>query len=526
MALSDLGPQLLGLALTDSGRTHLDAAGKPVLPTPVAAPLLLRGGTAWFSALRVVDAFGRTVDLLPANVLAGAELQLPAPAAATPAPTAATTATPGPGPSTPSPAPAGQPPGTAPQFMLRPRISRPARLCLDFVDASAADGTAAELAMVDQQDPSLTVSPVSGWLLPDHFDGSLEVYDAVANPLGTLLEDLNKKVVWEGAPGRPGPIGAAPAPVRAGDTAARHVVRFAAGLVAADRLTTPGRESALAALLRTIDTTAWTSDPLGWVGTEHPSVLVGRPIAVLRMTLRIDVSDDLATGSAAQLELSPTALATREAAYYQLTATALTVRVGELTRTDDTALGYFVDDDYSRFTPVSPEVLRQARQSGRLLGQQGMLGSPSASLPQPQPVTHAYIDSAETPLQCRPRQSVNLTVLMAPGGWVHATCGLVPRVATSLARDWIAEALKTLLPTFRVGPLLVDPAAVRVPKSTGLPKQQVFTARTNPSTWQDNPISPATQDALLPDQPAVTREGWLRVVLPDPSAANANAPGA
>jgi hypothetical protein len=291
-------------------------------------------------------------------------------------------------------------------------------------------------------------------------------------------------------------------------------------MVTADSLTPAGSESALAALLRAVDTTAWTSDPLGWIGTEHPSVLVGRPIAVLRMTLRIDVADDLATGSGAELTLGPSELAARQAAYNLLSSRAITVRVGELTRTDDTVLGYFVDDDYSRFTPVSPEVLVQARASGRLLGQLGVLGPVSASAPQPQPINHPYVDAAETPLQCRPGQSVHLTVLMAPGGWAHATSGLLPRVTTSLARDWIAEPLKTLLPTFRVGPLLTDPTTVRVPKSTGLPKQQVFTSRTNPSTWQDNPISPATQDALLPDQPAVTKEGWLRIVLPDPSASD------
>jgi hypothetical protein len=506
-ALSDLGPQLLGLAWADSGRSHTDADGNPILPAPIADPLLIRGGTAWFSALRVVDAFGRTVDLPTAGVVAGPQLQLPP--AATPAPVPPPTPV-----SSDPPAPSATP---VPQLLLRPRITRPARLSLDFVDASAPDGAGAGLAMVDQQDPTLTVSPLAGWLLPDHFDGALEVHDAAANPLGALLEDLNERVVWEGAPGRPGPIGAPPAAVRPGDTAARHVVRLAAGLVAADTQTPVGQESALAALLRTVDTTAWTSDPLGWVGTEHPSVLVGRPIAVLRMTVRIDVADDLGTGPGATLALDPAARAVRQAVYDLLSSKALTVRLGELTRTDDTTLGYFVNDDYSTFTPVSPEVLQQARVAGRLQGQLATLGPESAAAPAAQPIVHPYVDDSETPLQCRPGQTIVLTVLMAPGGWVHATTGLLPRVATSLARDWIAEPLKLLLPTFRVGPLLVDPATIAVPKSTGLPKQQVFTARDTPSTWQDHPLSPATQDALLPDQPASTVEGWLRVVLPDPS---------
>jgi hypothetical protein len=407
--------------------------------------------------------------------------------------------------------------------MLRPRISRPARLNLDFIGASIPDTAPPVLASVDQVDPSGAVSPVSGWLLPDHLDGSLEVYDESANLLGMLLEDLNGNVVWEGAPGIPGPLGAPPAPFVAGDQAARHVVRFAAGMVAADAAaaaaTPPGspRESALAALLRVVDTTAWSVDPLGSIGTEHPSSLVGRPIAVLRMAVSIEIDSDI-NSVPPQLNLGQTAMSVRQAAYDLLSSRVITVRIGELTRTDDGALGYFIGDDYGLFTPVSPEVLQQARVSGRMQGQLGVLGQQTVTPPPPAPLTHPYVDGNETPLQVRPGQTVELTVLMAPGGAVHATSGLLPRVRTALARDWISDALKHLLPTFRVGPLLVDPTTVRVPKVTGLPKQQVFTRRNNPSTWEDDQIAVATQDALLPDQPAVVREGWLRVASPSSSS--------
>jgi hypothetical protein len=495
--LADLHPQLLGLTWADSNRSHRDKDGTPILPTPVAAPVLIRGGAAWFSRLRVVDAFGRFIDLPPSAVTASTSFQ-PLPPA-NPAPT---------------------PPA---QLLLRPRLTRPGRMRLDFVDASAPDGATPAVAMVNQSAPGGTVSPVCGWLLPDHFDGALEVNDAAAEQLGMLLEDLNGAVVWEGAPGRPGPAGAPPSALQPTDTAARHVVRMAAALVAADaqRRADPdaaaSEESALSALLRAIDTTAWTIDPFGALGTEHHSVLVGRPIAVMRMQLQIQVEDDLGTGSGAELDLD-TGLGARQAAYDLLSSRQITVRLGELTRTDDGVLGYFVDDDYSRFTPVSAEVLAQARASGRLAGQLGVLGPGMSGPPDVLPVTHPYVDDRETPLQTRPGQTVRLTVLMAPGGSAHATCGLFPRVNTSLSRDWIALALKQLVPSFRVGPVLVDPAAVRVPKATGLPKQQVFTARPDPASWHDDPIAAATQDALLPTAPAVVREGYLRVAVPDTSA--------
>ena len=378
-ALADLHPQLLGLSWSDSNRSHRAADGTPILPPPVAAPVLVRGGVAWFTGLRVVDAFGRFIDLPPSAVVPSSTLQ-PLP------------------PADPAPEPAAQ-------ILLRPRITRPGRMLLDFVDASAPDGADPAAAMVNQSDPAGTVSPLCGWLLPDHLDGALEVYDAAADPLGMLLEDVTGAVVWEGAPGRPGPAGAPPSALSPTDTAARHVVRMAAALVAADaqRRADPAAadgESALSALLRVIDTTAWTTDPFGSLGTEHQSVLVGRPIAVLRMQLQIEVETDLDTGAQAELNLDAAALAIRQAAYDLLSSRQVTVRLGELTRTDDGVLGYFVDDDYSRFTPVSPEVLAQARASGRLTGQQGVLGPGRRARP---PSSPSPIPTSTTARRrCRP----------------------------------------------------------------------------------------------------------------------------
>jgi hypothetical protein len=518
-SLSELRLQLLGLSWADASRTSTDNAGNVTPVTAVGPPILLRGGVAWFTGLRLVDAFGRTLDLTSNPVAISTQLSPPTPPL--PAPTGAGGTRPASGGNGSTPGPSAAP-GPS-QLMLRPRVTLPIRLMLDFVDAAASDGTVPVLAMVDQSDPASQVSPLSGWLVPDHLDGSLEVYDEAASPLGMLLEDLNNRVVWEGAPGLPGPLGAPPAPAVAGDLACRHVVRFAAGLVAADAaawLATPAQtESALSALLRTIDTTSWTSDPLGIIGTEHHSVLVGRPIAVLRMTVGLEVDDDAAD---IQLTLDAPSLAALEAAGDQLSSQPVTVRIGELTRTDDSVLGYFINDDYSRFTPVSPEVLAASRAAGRLQGQLGILGPASANPPPEAAIDHEYVDANETPLGIRAGQALTLTVLMAPGGAAHATSGIVPRVRRALARDWIADSLKSLSPTFRIGPVLVDPSTVRVPKATGLPDRQVFTRRTDPSTWQDDPISVATQDALLQDVPAVTREGWLRI---SPGAPPEQSPG-
>ncbi len=410
--LSGIREQLLGLDSAAVGRTTARADGTRALPTPATSPMLIRAGSSVLSRLRVVDAFGQTVELPPERLVVAQRLQ-----------------------------PALPETGDAPPpVLLRPRLTRPARLELGFVDPAAPDGVVPAPAVVDQNDPAGTVSPVCGWLLADHLDGSLEVYDAAAEPLGMLLEDVEGRVVWEGAPGLPGPAGAPPAPLPADDSGARHVVRIAAGMVTADsrrRAETAGRpavdgtapESALGALLRCIDTTLWSVDPFGTTGTEYVAGLVGRPLAVARMTLRLAVRDDLGAGPDAELDLDDAARTARRAAYDTFAARQIAVRLGELTRTDDGVLGYFVDDDYTRFTPVSPEVLAAARAGGRQVGQLSVLGPSSAAAPDVQPVSHPYVDDTEQPLAVRPAQLVRLTVVMVPGGAVHATSGVLPRVA-------------------------------------------------------------------------------------------------
>ena len=194
------------------------------------------------------------------------------------------------------------------------------------------------------------------------------------------------------------------------------------------------------------------------------------------------------------------------------------MRLGELTRTDDGVLGYFVDDDYSRFTPVSPEVLAQARAVGRLAGQLGVLGPAWPASADVVPVTHPVRRRQRDAAAVRPGQT-------RPADRAHGARRRrrTPPAASSPGEHLTVAgldrpALKRLLPTFRVGPVLVDPAAVRVPKTTGLPKHQVFTAATGSRSWHDDPIAAATQDALLPTAPAVVREGYLRVTLPDTAA--------
>lgn len=458
-----------------------DPAGNPVPPPPIAPPKLLRAGRAYFSELRVVDAFGRWLDL-PESTRAAL---LPAESLR---------------------APQGAPPLPPGRIHLAPRVMQPVRLTLTLLDA--ADD--AEPATVDQETGGR--NPVAGWLLPDHVDGALELFDQAGDPLGQLRHDaLSGGVGWEGAPGRPGAVGAAPAETVPNP----HLARFATGIVLRDvndrAAPQPPGESPLSALLRVVDTTLLTVDPFGHGGTEHFSLLVGRPIAVVRAELRLEVESDLDAH-----ELSPEAYAARAAEYVRLAQQLFEVRLGALTRYDDGLLGYFVDDDYSVFRPVHPVVLDEARPSGPYAG---FLGGNGLA---PVPIEQPYVRPDPT-VDTRPGQTVKLTLLMDPGGRVHVTAGVVPRKEITLMRDWTTHALNRIAPSFRAGPVLVDPVRVSLPKAIGLAPDQLWTRRDSPTTWRDDPILAATGEAELPDRSPVAQEGYLRARPPEDPAPSGGA---
>jgi hypothetical protein len=428
-----------------------------------------------------VDAFGRTLDVPLDRLAVPSRDELPAPA----------------GP---------------PALRLRPRITRPARWMFRLVDPAATEPDAAE-AVVDQVDPTMAVSPVAGFLLPDHIDEALEVFDAAGVPLGQLANDpIGGGVQWEIAPGRSGPADAGPGYALA--DAQRPLGWLAAGIVATDARARdsqpagPDRESALSALLRAIDTSLWTVDPFAGLGTEHIAGLVGRPVAVVSARLWLEVQPDLD-----DLDLSaPGARDQRARAYAELAERAFPVRLGELTRADDGLLGYFVDDDYTRVHLVDRALRQLAFDTGRMKGQLGVYGT-TPQVPATRAIEHPYL--ADETLSVRPGQVVRLTLLMHPAAKVHLTTGVLPRKSLALARDWVAPALAAMSPSVRVGPVLVDPAQIRLPKVSALPKEQRFTRRDTPSTWKDDAILAATQTALLPELPHQVQEGYIRV-NPDP----------
>src|SRR5205807_1111227 len=114
-----------------------------------------------------------------------------------------------------------------------------------------------------------------------------------------------------------------------------------------------------------------------------------------------------------------------------------------------------------------------------------------------------------------PNQEVNLTMLVEPHTVVHATTGLLPRKEIALRRDWTADALKKIAPTFRFGPVLIDVKRIRMPVAGEAHSSWSWSHRKSATAWADEPVVNSTGDANLPPNPVEGSEGWLKLTPED-----------
>ncbi len=388
-----------------------------------------------------------------------------------------------------------------PQWLaLPPRLTSPARLWLRFMDAQGGPDEARDKTDVDEE-----ITPICGYLMPNHLDDALLFYAPDGRDLGVVRRNEENRIVWEDAPGAPSTVGASPAQAIANPFAAG----MAQGLTdwgASDAGLLEGSQdsdTALRALMRVIDTTRWTIDPFGHQGEEHLALLVGQPVVLVRAVLRLEVDEPVDPG--------------------KVEGMAFPVRLGALTQWQDGLLGYFVDDDYRTLHCSQASVAELARAFGQ---SQGFLqavedvpgyadgfGENGAI----QPITHPYVDRSGV-ITMRPNRDIQLTLLVEPHTLVHATCGLLPRKEVGLRREWTQDALARLSPTFRFGPVLVDPKKVRMPVAVDLHGTWSWDHRKDVTTWENLPVAHATHDALFPQDPPVGSEGWLRLRPFDPDA--------
>ncbi len=348
---------------------------------------------------------------------------------------------------------------------MPPRLVQAGRLKFDLI--SAQDDQV-------EANGSTGANPVCGWLLPNHLDYGITVYDATGNMAGELVTasdgGTSRIVVWQPVPGSDAPVGAAP------QIQNPHLAAFVAGL-----LNHPQSAAAFQELFENVDSTLWTLDPLGPRDNEYLSVLLGRPIAVIRGRIGMEFY-----GGQVWNQLWPATGAQDTGGAEKI---SFPVRLGNHRVMDNGLHGFFLGEDYSRFLRV--------------------MRAPNGVDPLPDGV---YAVNRDPSLQFSgPTQWI--TMLADPRGSLYARAGVLPVQTAMLDPRFVKESLSRMDVTFRTGPILTDPQSVRMPLPAGALGRWSWLQRSGVTMWPKDPAPIGSTDtvARLTGEPLRVREGWLKL---------------
>jgi hypothetical protein len=338
----------------------------------------IRSGALRLSRLRLLDTFGRVLDPQWNRVLATRQM----------------------------------PVSTGGDLItLPPRLVQPARLTFRWLSADIGDQQLTELA---------SETPICGWVLANHLEESLMFHGAEGSALGSI----DRAGRWQFAPGA--------AEITPAEIPDRHLSKLIGFLLGRGAAFLRNFHGALDSALENID-------PENIVRSQDVALLIGRPLAVVRASLNLELQGLPAVNQGWNELRADLRRDTRETNGF--TGVQVPVRIGDYRRLNDGLVGYWKEagETYEEmfYAPLSEPI-----------------DDPSIQ-------THAGGEVAIQQSLDSPPQV--LTMLIDPRGAVHATCGVLPVKTIDIPPEQYAEALRRIEVTFVSGPILTPAQQLGLP---------------------------------------------------------------
>jgi hypothetical protein len=349
---------------------------------------------------------------------------------------------------------------------LPPRVIQPTRVEFDLIDA--AGGT------IVAQDPA--ANPVCGWLLPNHLDQGVSVYDQNGTAVGEVVTAgaaPNQYLQWRPTPGNPQGLGQPPAITNP----------LLAAVINTYLLNSASGVANLQTLLSVMDETLSSFHPPIAGSVTSMAAAIGNPVAVVNARITVRLS-----GAPALSQFIPGAGVTNTIG--DAAAFIVPFQLGSIVLPEDGLLGYFVNGDFTDLLSLAPS---GAKQMGVLPASAAQFSLPLVS------------NGPAAP-------SAPLVLLMDPRGSVHVSTGCFPVLEVKLPQRDVAAALANMLVTFQAGPVLTDLPNIRIPVPSLGKGTWTWLDRPTPSTL-GAPASLTAADAKprLPTTPLSVVEGWLQL---------------
>ncbi|MEM7371986.1 MAG: hypothetical protein AAF587_25445 [Bacteroidota bacterium] len=420
-------------------------------PDPMSDFNPIRAGKMQVLGLRLVDTFGQTLEIDQASVYKPEPMSI-----------------------------------EESEFIHLPaRLSQPARLNFRFLSASSGE---------QEMNSHPASTPVCGWLLPNHLDRSLMFYDNEGNALGSLT--MNASNPWMPAP----TVSSIETYFSNSAFQNAYLQEVRDSILDLQRASIEANgssdDSFLDHFLSALDKAQDNIEPENFAEHQDLAVLMGKPIAVVRAKLDLELEGPANTNQS-WIKLTQE-LQGQGRSVDAFTAVKCPIRLGEYKQLNDGLFGYWVENSdgslqdtfYSSEAESNVDHI-QSYVSG---------GSPVN-------LSHAIDDDP-----------VYVSMLVDPKGSIHATSGLLPSKSLYIPKDQYKDALKQIAVTFLTAPLLSpsDQVNLSLPKESGF--SWSWMELNNIKEWQEIPqyiqISKSVFDTQFSDQPDLWANlislGWIQ----------------
>lgn len=389
---------------------------------------------------------------------------------------------------------------------LSPRIVQPSLVKLQLLKND--DDTIAT-------NSSDLTSPICGWVMPNHLDNSLMIFDPAGINMGAVIK-VQKEITdadddqehrytirWDAVPGSNTALGAPP------DLPNEHLQAFV------NNLLKTGFDGAGAYddLVSVIDVTLWPMSNFKNQGGNQ-SILLGRPLALVRA----DIGLTLAGTPVYNEGWDDTGKYYNNGGVYTpvdppYMSVPFTVRVGDALMKGNGVIGYFEADDYNTFYAVygangqTRDALQMFSRNAREKVDLQLLAT---KLGTKRDYKTSYVQEGHLVSLPANYTKTNLTLLVDPSGGIPYIPGSLPASTLALPTGPVSEALNNLKATFRAGPLLLDPLKIKMPTPAEVQGTWGWMARRDVTNW--NPevgIEPYTPIATFDQEDLQLIEGWI-----------------
>ncbi|MCZ8065345.1 MAG: hypothetical protein O9287_05270 [Microcystis sp. LE17-20D] len=402
----------------------------------------IRSGVMKILRLRLVDTFGQVKDLDIRNIITPEQMTTP---------------------------------GSPYLISLPPRLVQPARI--NFRWLSAIEGE-------QEMNSHPATTPICGWILPNNLDNSLAIYDNQGKALGSI----NQLAKWEAAPGENTVI-----PFDKIDDHLQKVINY---------IIKQGAKF-LSNFISALDSGLENIDPENSAQNQGLALLMGRPIALVRASLNLELEGLPAINQDWGGFWQDLRRNFRETDGFE--KVKFPIRLGEYKQLNDGLLGYWLEGDNGSLKDVF-----YAPQSD-LEG----INHPAIKFHNGNNPWHIDLNLKDSPTL--------LTMLIDPRGKVHATTGILPTKSIDIPPDQYQQALEKIEITFFSAPILTDYGKINLALPNEVGYQWSWLEKEKEQWSTADKIGQTNVNAIFSGKQEI-REGWLKLSTkkepPNPNSPN------